>query len=416
MFSALAITGFALVSPVASGQQVLQRIEALANDEIISALDLQQRLGLIVALAGGINSEEELLLLRDQVLKAMVDEKLKVQEANQFDVMVVEGDIVDAYARVSASYNMTPEQFDQFLGQYGTGRETMMEQFRAEFQWQRLVSGRLGSQIVISDEEISAALQRMLDNVGKYEYRVGEIYLIIDNPVRADAVEEVAKNLVRQIREGGPFKAIAQQFSDSASAARGGDLGWVAEGQLSDELNEALLALEPGTYSDPIRTAGGFYILYLEDRRRILSADPLDEELDLWQIYYEFNEDTTEEKFLDWRNRATVVADRLSSCEAIPEEAEGLDNADFGRIGLISLRDLGPELRGFLVDVELEHSSRPITTPDGIRLFIICGRVVPDISPPTEDELYGQLQSRRLAMMERRYLRDLRRDAIIDYR
>ena len=82
----------------------------------------------------------------------------------------------------------------------------------------------------------------------------------------------------------------------------------------------------------------------------------------------------------------------------------------------MSLRDLGPALAGRLEPLAEGVPSQPLAAQDGIRIFFVCGREQPDIQPPDFDTVYSRLQEQRLTMMARRYLRDLRRDAIVDYR
>ena len=399
------------------GQTVLQGISALVNDEIISTLDLRERLGLVLAATGGVNSEEELRQLQEQVLRNMVDERLQLQEAAEWQVAIDERELEDAFLRIAQSFGQSPEQLSAYLEQYGSTKRSLLTQLRAEFAWQQLVNGRLGRNVIISEEEVQTTLQRLLDSAGNYEFRVGEIYLIVDQPSRDASVRGTAERIISQIRDdGAPFSAVARQFSEASSAATGGDLGWVAEGQLSDELNTALMNLEVGEISNPIRTPGGYYILTVADRRRILSADPLDAQLNLWQIYFQFDETTTQESAEEWAARAELYGPTLSSCNDIPSLTSQLAPATSGDIGNLSIRDLGPELRTIVQNVPVGGATPPIASPDGIRLLVVCGKQMPEIQMPTEDDIYAQLEQQKLALMARRYLRDLRRDAIIDYR
>lgn len=128
-----------VMTSASTSQEILQKIEALVNDEVISAYDLQQRLGLVVAATGGVRNQEELLRLREQVLSSMVDEKLQLQEAAEFEVEVSQAEIDDAYIRVAVNFNQSPESFEGFLGQYGSSKNSLTSQLRAEFAWQTLV-------------------------------------------------------------------------------------------------------------------------------------------------------------------------------------------------------------------------------------------------------------------------------------
>lgn len=400
-----------------SSQEILQKIEALVNDEVISAYDLQQRMGLVVAATGGVRNQEELMRLRDQVLSSMVDEKLQLQEAAEFEVEVSEEEIDDAYFRVSSNFNQTPENFEKFLTQYGSSKFSLTEQLRAEFAWQTLVRGRLGSQVSISDEDVESSIAQMKANTGKYEYRLSEIYLILDSPNRTEIVKQQASRLIKQVADGAQFTVVARQFSESATAARGGDLGWVAEGQMAPAVEAVVQKLALLEISEPIATPGGVYVMQLRDRRRILSADPLDVQLEIIQVVFPFNKETTQEVIDAWVAQTDALRPTVTSCEQATAFAEQLpEGTVYSKVGLISLRDLGPALAAKLGPLAEGVPSQPLAAQDGIRIFFVCGREQPDIQPPDFDTVYSRLQEQRLTMMARRYLRDLRRDAIVDYR
>lgn len=398
------------------GNEVLQRIEALVNDEIISAYDLRQRMGLVIAATGGVNSEDELMRLRDQVLRGMVDEKLQLQEAAQFEVKADPAELQQAYERISRSFNQSPDTFEQYLKQIGSSRESLYQQLQAEFVWQTLVNGRLGSQVIISDEEVEDTIARLESNAGKFEYDLAEIYLIVDQPSFETTVRRTADRLVQQLRDGAQFAGVARQFSAASTAARGGELGWVSQGQMLPEIESVVEKMSVGDISEPIRSAGGFYIISLMDRRRILSIDPLDAQLDVTQVYYQFKQDTTQEILDAYLQHAVDVKDNFKGCDNATALAEELGATDHGAIGSISLRDMPPQLRRILEDLEIGEPSGPVASPDGVRIFYVCAKHDPVIQAPTFEEVMNQLTQQRLAMMARRYLRDLRRDAVIDIR
>lgn len=287
--SALVIGNLSLTDPVAAQAakpEILLRIEALVNDEVISAFDLQQRMGLVVAATGGVRDQEELMRMREQVLNSMVDEKLQIQEAATFELVVEDADLEDAYQRVATNFNQTPQGFEAFLAQFGSSKRSLLGQLRAEFVWQELVRGRLGSQVSISDEDVEQTIADMEANKGKFEYRLSEIYMIVDVPSRDDFVRQRAQRLVKQLRDGAVFASVARQFSESATAARGGDLGWMSESQMTASIGTAVAKMDLLSISDPIRSAGGYYIVQMRDRRKILSVDALDKELEIYQIAY----------------------------------------------------------------------------------------------------------------------------------
>ena len=415
--AAAAIMLSGLLALPAQAQQIIQKIEALVNDEVISAFDVLQRMGLVVAASGGVNTEQELMRLQQQVLRTLVDERLQLQEAAEFEVEIPEEEIDEAYSRIAISFNQTAENFEAFLGQYGASKITLVNQLYAEFSWQTLVRGRLGQQISVTDEEVEAEIARIESNTGNYEYRVSEIYLIVGRPSDDARVKATTEGLLKQLREGGAaFNLVARQFSEAASAARGGDLGWLSADQMQPAIAEVITNLELLLVSGPVRTPGGYRILALTDRRRVLSLDPLDTLLDIHQVLMAFTQETTQETADAWIAKATAESLKVKSCDDIETLAAALESETFGPLAEVPIRGLTPDLRGLLRSLEDGTPSQPVVSQDGVRIFFVCGRREPEITPPDFDEIYGRLQEQRISMVARRYLRDLRRDSIVDYR
>jgi peptidyl-prolyl cis-trans isomerase SurA len=415
----IGVSATSLNNHPAQAQEVLQKIEALINDEVISAYDVTQRMGLIVATTGGIENQQQFLQLKKQVLETMINERLQLQEAKEWEVNITDDEVAGTYSRIAQNMGKTTDELDIFLTQYGASKRTLINQVKAEFAWQTLVQGRLGSQVVISDEEVDDYLARMKANTGKFEYRMGEIFLVVSNPERDADVKLNGERLIKQIAEGANFQQIARQFSQSSSAASGGDMGWIQEGSLNEPLEAEIKKLEVGQYTkEPIKTPGGYYILGLSDRRKILSIDPLDVTLDLRQIYLAFTAETTQEQAEAMVKQVTDLdTSTYAGCENIERLALTVKATTHGSLGDgIVLRQLNPELRNFVEGLSIGEPSKPSLSKDGLRVFYVCGRTEPTVRMPTADEIFNQLEQKRLAMMARRYLRDIRRDAIIDMR
>ncbi len=400
-----------------SAPQVIQKIEALVNDEAITAYDVGQRMGLVLLASGRtLGSEEELLQLRAQVLESLIDEKLQVQEAKEYEVPVPEEEVYEVYARVASSYNRTPENFDDLLNKYGTSSAAMIKQIEGEYAWQTLVNGRYGNFAQARADEVEAVLENMQANAGKREYRLSEIFLISSDPSQDERVRQTAQRIKDQT-DAFQFPEMARQFSQSSTSAQGGDLGWVNESQIQPEILEVIRDMDILEVSDPIKVAGGYYIVALTDRRSILKTEPLDETLTLRQVGWFFTRQTTEEEALKWLEIAEAKAAEFNSCENLGDFVAALGpNAVSRDLGNVPLKQLNPELRKIIMPIPANRATEPINTPEGFVVFIVCDRFMPEAKLPTPEVIQQQIETQRIALMSRRYLRDLRRDAIIDYK
>lgn len=400
--------------PQGPQQQQLNAIEVLVNDEPISSFDINQRLRLVIAISGGVSSQEEFLQVREQVIRSMVDERLQMQEAAEVELTIEKAQLDEFFERRAQSVGQEAEQFANALQSIGSSKESMQAQMEAEIAWSQLVQGRLGSFVSVSDEEVEAFIQRIYDNRGKFEYRLAEIVLLADSPEQAATVEANAKQLVEQIRGGATFGDIAQQLSASSTAAVGGDLGWITVDDLDPLYQDQVVNNEVGAVLDPIRTPGGYIILAVRDRRRVLTVDPLDAQVVLRQLHLTTSE--LAEKREQYESVVSGLKDKSTTCGEVPGIATEAGVTSQIEIAPLRLRDLQGTIRNSVQTLEIGQATDIIELEDGLRVLILCDKVEPTVQEPDFDEVYNQIEQQRLSMMARRYLRDIRRDAIVDYR
>ncbi|HXV74434.1 MAG TPA: peptidylprolyl isomerase, partial [Sphingomonadales bacterium] len=241
--------------------------------------------------------------------------------------------------------------------------------------------------------------------------------LSVPDPSVESVIAERAKRIREQLVAFPQFQAFARQFSQSTSAAQGGDLGWYGEAQLMPELAQVARTLDIFEISQPIRTPGGFHIISITDRRKILETDPMDERLDIRQITYLFTPETTEASAAAWADNADKVAAKFSSCEDLNASLRALGpGTTLNPVGEVSLKQINPELRKIIQPLSAHSMTEPLNSGDALVIFVVCARYMPEATLPSRETVQQQIEQQRIAMMGRRYLRDLRRDAIIEYK
>lgn len=398
--------------------QSVQRIAAIVNDEVISGYDLQQRMSLVLSSSGIQPSPEALKRLEPQVLRGLVDERLQLQEAQRQEIEVETREIAEAIADIGARNNLSPEQIENFLGQAGIDFATLQRQVYAELAWNKLIGQRFGSRIVISDEQVDSAYNRFLENSSKPQYRVSEIFLAVDSPDQDEEVRRTGQRLVEQIIAGAPFDTVAQQFSQASTAATGGDVGWVQEGQLAEELDSQLLKMRPGSVSAPIRTIGGYYILALLDRRETAAgADAMKSKVALKQIIIPLSPEAARDEIsraLNKANRATSQIRGCSNVEQVAAQYPGAIPGDFG--GMVAGNQLTENFRTAVMALRKGEVSAPIRSANGFHLLVVCDKEEELYQLPSRTDIQTRLFNQQIGMMQRRYLRDLRRDAVVEVR
>ena len=388
---------------------------AIVNGEIITQTDIEQRLALLAIANGGKIPAEEADRLRQQVLRNLIDETLQIQAAKAAEINVTEADIDKTVARVASNVKQTPEQMADYLKANGSSIRSIRRQILGEISWRRLQSAKIESGINVGDEEVKAVIQRLEASKGTEEYRVGEIYLSV-TPGNEAQVMANASRIIEQLRQGASFVGYARQFSEASTAAVGGDLGWVRPEQLPEQMSAALRTMNPGQVSVPIRVPGGISILAVQDKRKVLTADPRNAELSLKQISVGFPAGTTQATAEPIVARFAQAAQSINGCGGAEQMAAQF-NGEVVQSDGVKLRELPPALQEMMLPMQVGQATRPFgSLEDGVRVLVICGRDEVDASLPSYDQVMAQMNEERVNMRARRYLRDLRRDAVIDFR
>nr|WP_245612143.1 peptidylprolyl isomerase [Sphingomonas changbaiensis] len=394
----------------------LRKPTAIVNGSIITRTDVEQRLALIVAASGGKIPDAELERLRTQVLRNLIDETLEIQEAAGNKIEITPQQINESYDRVARNFKRTPDQMAAYLKQIGSSPASLKRQIEGELAWNRLLQRRVQPFVNVSQEEVQGIINRLEAAKGATEVRVGEIFLSA-TPETADATIANARKIMEAVKQGGSFVAYARQYSQASTAAVGGDLGWVRPEQLPDALANEARTMNVGTMAGPIQVPGGFSILYMIDKRQVLTADPRDAVLALRQLSISFPPGTTPQQATDKARQFAEATRTIAGCGSAQKVANDL-GAEMVDNDQVKVRDLPVQLQEMMLGLQVGQASPPFGSPaEGVRVLVVCGRDDPQAAQgPNADTIMAQLEEQRVNMRAQRYLRDLRRDAVVDYR
>ena len=394
-----------------------RRATAIVNGTIITGTDVDHRVALVLAESEAKEvSPEEIQRLRLQVLRNLIDETLQIQEAQAQEIAVTPEDVENTFRRVATSRGRTPEQETQYLRSIGSSAASLKRQIEGEMSWDRLMRRNIAPFVNVSEGEVTELYERLQSSRGTAEYRIGEIFLSA-TPATKTAVAENARQIMEQLRQGGSFVAYARQFSEASTAAVGGDLGWIRLEQLQNpQLEQVAASLSPGQLAGPVEIPGGYWIVYLIDKRQVGMADPRDALLSLKQIALDFPKGLSE---ADARTRAETFARTVSEIRGCGEAdaAAAAVGATVVSNDQIPLRSLPEALQPLMLELNIGQATPPFGALDeGVRVLMLCGRDDPQAQAgPNPEALMNQLQEERVNRRAQRYLRDLRRDAVIEY-
>lgn len=214
-----------------------------------------------------------------------------------------------------------------------------------------------------------------------------------------------------------PFEYYARQFSEASTRAVNGDLGWVRAAQLPDALAEAAQQMQIGQVAGPVAIPGGYSILYLTDRRRLGAADPRDSRLSLKQMTIRFPPGMNQAAASAQAAAFGKALQSIQGCGSV-EKVAATVNAEVVDNDTVRIRDLPPQLQEIVLKLQVGQSTPPFGSPtEGVRGLVLCGiDAAPAGALPRPDQVQGQLEQARVNLRAQQKLRDLRRDAVIEYR
>ena len=395
-----------LYLPSALFSQDIQAISAIVNDEVISRYDVQQRVQLIVSTSGIKPTQENISRLEAQALRSLVNEKIQLQEAEKLDVPSSEQEVGLMLERIANGSQMSGEEILELINSQGVRPDTLLNQIRAELLWNKIVRGRYGSYVNVNDDEVSIVYDRTIESIGRDQFEISEIFLGYEDSKEEEEANILANRLVEQLREGASFSAVAQQFSQSSTSGQGGYIGWVAEGQLDNEVINAIKNLDKDGISNPINSTGGYYIIRLNDITKAGGKNPLRNQYDLVSII--FNKENIQD--------ANNFAKEFISCKRIDSLTEKYNEKEVNYIGKRILSELPSDLHEELLNKDAGETLNIREIGDNVNLILICDRKDDIGIQVSRESIEENIYSQKIGMMSRRYLRDLRRDAVIEYR
>ena len=397
---------------VAQAQQA-GRIVAVVNDDIITRYDLIARLGIALSSSNVRDTPEVRRRLGSQILRTLMDERLQSQEAERLGIGVSEHEIARQIADIEKRNNLQPGGLDRFFRSNRLDIEALKEHLRVEAAWSKVLARRIAPRVEVGADEVEARLAERRAAVGSSEYVVSEIFLAMNDPAREAEVRAVADGIVAQLRAGASFEGLARQFSQSSSAAIGGNLGRVRAGQLDSRLEAALDSLVPNGFSVPVRLENGFYILLLRERRVIEGLAAEEAEFALKRLHFRAPDGAAPAQVEALREQAAAVGGQVAGCADMERAAGDAGIEEPVDIGRIKLGDLPERLQQEVAGLDPDVASSPIPWEGGFLVLMVCERIATPDDARERAEIARQLRIERVNRRADRYLQDLRRTALI---
>lgn len=399
-----------------AGAQEAHKIAAIVNDDIVSLLEVEDRMKLVITTTGLSNTKEVRTRLLPQIVRSLVDERLQLQAARQGNIAVSKDEIAEAVGALEKQRGKEPGSLVTFLGSKGVPATTFLAQIEAQLAWNKLIGRRLAGSITITEEELGREVDRLRkeQESARQEVLLSSVLLPVDKPENEAATQQLAQKLVAELRGGADFAAVASQLS-SLKSTRTLD-SWVELDVLDKALADAIRAKEGAGVLEPVRTASGYHIIKITDKReRQATADA---EALFKEIVMRLRNDAAMKEVDVLMDIARQVAKHPGQCsQKTVAGIETFDDLDFTisytrtRFSLMS-----PEILPLVQGLPVGGISEPFAAPDGIHLLMLCEKIAMPSGKIDLKKVRAQVLQEKYELEAMRYLRNLRREAFVEVR
>ena len=407
----------ALVISVGSAEAAELKIAATVGDEAITTYDMVNRTRLIMFSTGLQPDRETFNKIAPQALQSLINDKILLQEADRLSIKVPEEDMANAKKSIEQKNGLQPGQLSEVLAQNSIPESTMDNQIKAQIAQALIRQMKIRPLVNISDDEVEDFVRAQSFNQEVEEYYLNEIVLPVEVPEDEDKTKELANKLYQEIKAGKDFKAMAREFSASASAFNDGAVGWMPENQIPKEILAEIKKNEIGVVSEPIRSIEGFFLVKATEKRKQNSIAQEDE-INLKQFEMPFPEKTDPKQIKANMEKLTALTYDDEACQN-PESfamRNGFSSKDYGQM---KIADLEGKMKPLVSELEVGKFSAPVKTAKSGVVFLVCERIeniAPLIDDTKREAARQALYARKMDLQSRKYLRDLRRKTNIEVR
>lgn len=390
-----------------SQAQAQTKIIAQVNDDIISELDLQQRLSFIRLTGQADTTRKD---IQDRILKQLIDEKLKQQEAKAAGIEVSDEEIKHAVKITLQQNGLKYNDVIKLLKQNDLPLSVIEDQIKSDLLYIRAIKKNAGTRANVSDHEIETRIDEIKEKTDQKQFLISEILLPVETPEKDAEVYGQAMQLIMRMRDGEVFEDIAAKYSKAPNAAQGGMAGWMPENMLTPAIREELSVMRPGQLSTPVKTDEGYKLFVLHAVRDPADFAAQQEIIHLMQMFLP-------QKFTT-KQRQAVTRDlnmTKGSCDQFRAVSEQLKTTPRIDLGKVPFSELPAPIQSVINRTDLTTPSQPLPIEGGDLIFMICSRE--KASPlPAKEDIKMQLETQRLETIAQRRLRELRRNAVTEIR
>ena len=369
--------------------QSLDRVVAIVNDEAITQYELDDARRVVLDQLKRQNvAQPSSDVLDKQVLERLITERALLQYAKENGIKVDDTQVERTIQRIAEDNKMTVDDVRKTLARDKIPYSRYREDIRNEITIQRVREREVESRINVSDAEVDIYLATLKQQAGgEAEYRLAHILVLVPEQATPDQIEvrrRRAEEALRNVKTGGDFSQVAATFSDAGDALQGGSLGWRPGARLPTIFVEAVRNMKVGEVSPVMRSAAGFHIVKLVDKRS-RNEPAVVNQTHARHILIRVNEITSES---DGKIKIDRLKDRLDTGAKFEDLAklysEDATAAKSGDLGWLNPGDVVPAFEDAMNRLAIKQVSAPVRTTFGWHLIEVLERRKQDVTADRE--------------------------------
>jgi peptidyl-prolyl cis-trans isomerase SurA len=400
----------------------VDRVIAIVNDEAVTQYELDEARRVVQQqLKQQKVQSPPADVLDKQVLERLITQRALLQQAKEDGVKIDDSQVERAIQRIATENKLSAEEFRKVLAQENIPYTKYRDDIRNEMVVQRLREREVDSKVQVSDAEVDQYLATLkAQNAGETEYRIAHILVMVPEQASAEQIEnrrQRAEEALRSIRSGADFAQIAAAFSDANDALQGGNLGWRSGARLPTVFADTVREQKVGTVSGVLRSAAGFHIVKLLEKRNHDDATLVDQ-THARHILVRVNELTSE---AEAKAKIERMKDRLDSganfADLAKLNSEDASAAKGGDLGWLSAGDTVPEFDEAMKKLQPNQISPPVRTSFGWHLIQVLERRKQDVTiDRARSEAQTAIRQRKADEAFQDWVRQVRDKAFVEIR
>ena len=385
------------------------KIIAKVNNEIITNIDLENRLKMAIYVSNLPNDQEIEERLRPRVLDSLIDETLKIQEANRLGVFVTNKEVIEHINRLEKRLNMEMNSLLDIYKKKEIPEITILNQVRSQLLWEKILYGIVIKNITVSEKNIVETYNMLLQKSGEIEYNLSEIFISINNLEAEQRINSIYSRINTQ-----NFLPLAEQFSDGVVLSGNFENNWVRESLLEDSIKDGVSKLNVGQISLPIKTSAGYHLILLNDKRQTKKIKENQTIYDLSQILFKVDAQKSKDSEDYYKRFLSSLRDIVVGCNDLKKLIDEIPEGYGGKLGKIDSKSIEKSFLKVLENLPVGILSDAVITDDGVHGLMLCSPVVNNTYEEFKNSIEGRLRNKKIDSAAQSLLSRIKRKALIE--